>query len=172
MSTFLKHLSSYNIFNLGRGRTYTFGVYIGHLSSRACDKCDPLYRPDITMSEGPKDQRGRCPASKQISSNGFKITIFVFLQSQRQYYIKYKIPAETGFRSSAKRHIVKYGMEWSGLEWICKTWICKRWICKTWRICRRWICKTWICKTWIFKRWICKTWICKRWICKTWIGKR
>ena len=55
---------------LGRGRTYAFGVYIGH---KICHRvlatsATLLSQADITMSEGPKDQKGRCPASKQVIS--------------------------------------------------------------------------------------------------------
>ena len=54
----------------GRGRTYAFGVYIGH---KICHRvlatsATLLSQADITMSEGPKDQKGRCPASKQVIS--------------------------------------------------------------------------------------------------------
>ena len=56
--------------DLGRGRTSAFGVYIGH---KICHRmlatsATLLSRPDITMSEGPKDQTSRCPASKQVIS--------------------------------------------------------------------------------------------------------
>ena len=71
----------------------TYGVYIGH---KICHRvlatsATLLSRPDITMSEEPKDQKGPCPASKQVisMSNGFKITSFVFLQLQRQSNVKY-----------------------------------------------------------------------------------
>ena len=55
---------------LGRGRTYAFGVYIGH---KICHRvlatsATLLSQADITMSEGPKDQKGRCPASKLVIS--------------------------------------------------------------------------------------------------------
>ena len=54
----------------GRGRTNAFGVYIGH---KICHRVPAtsatlLSRPAITMSEGPKDQKSRCPASKQVIS--------------------------------------------------------------------------------------------------------
>ena len=53
------------------------------------------------MSEGPKDQKGRCPASKQVISclMALKQHVYVFLLSQRQ---SREIPAETEFRNSAK----------------------------------------------------------------------
>ena len=49
------------------------------------------------MSEGPKDQKGRCPASKQVISclMALKQHVYVFLLSQRQ---SREIPAETEFR--------------------------------------------------------------------------
>ena len=55
---------------IGRGRTNAFGVYIGH---KICHRVPAtsatlLSRPAITMSEGPKDQKSRCPASKQVIS--------------------------------------------------------------------------------------------------------
>ena len=58
------------IYGLGRGRTNALGVYIGH---RICHRVPAtsatlLSRPDITMSEGPKDQKSGCPASKQVIS--------------------------------------------------------------------------------------------------------
>ena len=55
---------------LGTGRTYTLGVYIGHKICHLvlATSATLLSRPDITMSEGPKDQKGRCPASKQVIS--------------------------------------------------------------------------------------------------------
>ena len=55
---------------LGRGRTSAFGVYIGHriCHSMLATSATLLSRPDITMSEGPKDQTSRCPASKQVIS--------------------------------------------------------------------------------------------------------
>ena len=54
----------------GRGRTNAFGVYIGH---KICHRVPAtsatlLSRPAITMSEGPEDQKSRCPASKQVIS--------------------------------------------------------------------------------------------------------
>lgn len=56
--------------NIGRGRTNAFGVYIGH---KICHRVPAtsatlLSRPDITMPEEPKDQKSRCPASKQVIS--------------------------------------------------------------------------------------------------------
>ena len=47
-----------------------FGVYIGH---KICHRVPAtsatlLSRPAITMSKGPKDQKSRCPASKQVIS--------------------------------------------------------------------------------------------------------
>ena len=51
-----------------------------------------LSQPDITMSEGPKDQKGRCPASKQVISclMALKQQVYVFLLSQRQSHVKYR----------------------------------------------------------------------------------
>ena len=51
-----------------------------------------LTQPDITMSEGPKDQKGRCPASKQVIScpMALKQQVYVFLLSQRQLHVKYR----------------------------------------------------------------------------------
>ena len=79
---------------LGRGRTYAFGVYIGH---KICHRvlatsATLLSQPDITMSEGPKDQKGRCPASKQVISclMALKQQVYVFLLSQRQSHVKYR----------------------------------------------------------------------------------
>ena len=67
--TFLSIHSLHNA-NKGRGRTNAFGVYIGH---KICHRVPAtsatlLSRPAITMSEGPKDQKSRCPASKQVIS--------------------------------------------------------------------------------------------------------
>ena len=44
--------------NLGRDRTYAFGVYIGHKICHhvLATSVTLLSQPDITMSEGPKDQ--------------------------------------------------------------------------------------------------------------------
>ena len=60
----------WNTVYLGRGRTSAFGVYIGHriCHSMLATSATLLSRPDITMSEGPKDQTSRCPASKQVIS--------------------------------------------------------------------------------------------------------
>ena len=52
---------------MGRGRTNAFGVYIGH-KIRHRVPATLLSRPAITMSEGPKDKKSRCPASKQVIS--------------------------------------------------------------------------------------------------------
>ena len=54
----------------GKGHTNAFGVYIGH---KICHRVPAtsatlLSRPAITMSEGPEDQKSRCPASKQVIS--------------------------------------------------------------------------------------------------------
>lgn len=53
LSIRLKSFLSY-----GRGRTSAFGVYIGHriCHSMLATSATLLSRPDITMSEGPKDQ--------------------------------------------------------------------------------------------------------------------
>ena len=56
-----------------------------------------LTQPDITMSEGPKDQKGRCPASKQVIScpMALKQQVYVFLLSQRQSHVKFRNSAKT-----------------------------------------------------------------------------
>ena len=84
---------------LGRGRTNAFGVYIGH---KICHRVPAtsetlLSRPDITMSEGPKDQKSRCPASKQVTScqRALKITFFCFTSAAMT--IKSEIRAKTEF---------------------------------------------------------------------------
>ena len=79
---------------LGRGRTYAFGVYTGHKVCHCvlATSATLLLQPDITMSEGPKDQKGRCPASKQVISclMALKQQVYVFLLSQRQSHVKYR----------------------------------------------------------------------------------
>ena len=54
----------------GRGRTNAFGVYIGHKICHRVPATSATFwsRTAITMSEGPKDQKSRCPASKQVIS--------------------------------------------------------------------------------------------------------
>ena len=55
--------NNYIIDDYDRGRTYAFGVYIGHkIYHRVlATGATLLSRPDITMSDGPKDQTSRCP---------------------------------------------------------------------------------------------------------------
>ena len=54
----------------GRGRTYAFGVYIEHKIFHCvlATSATLLSQADITMSKRPKDQKGRCPALKQVIS--------------------------------------------------------------------------------------------------------
>ena len=61
-----------------------------------------LTQPDITMSEGRKDQKGRCAASKQVISCPMALKQQVYVFSSVATSITCEIPAETEFCNSAK----------------------------------------------------------------------
>ena len=95
----------------GRGRTHAFGVYIGH---KICHRVPAttatlLSRPAITMSEGPKDQKSRCSASKQVISCpvALKQQFLVFLRPQCQSNLKYrqKIELSQFFEDNTCAHL-------------------------------------------------------------------
>ena len=68
------------------------GVCIGHKICHCVLARSATTRHNYVCGEGPKDQKGRCPASKQVIScpMALKQQVYVFLLSQRQSHVKYR----------------------------------------------------------------------------------